>query len=74
MTADEYCALLTDVSRAARLRAAGYRAEIVEFVPWEHTARNRLLRATAGRPRDAAAAAELEELRGACTTAPAFLA
>lgn len=37
--------LVTDALRAAALRVAGYRAEVVEFVGLEHTARNLLIRA-----------------------------
>jgi hypothetical protein len=37
--------LVTDALRAAALSAVGYRAEVVEFVGLEHTARNLLLRA-----------------------------
>ena len=36
---------LTDAVRAAILRTRGYRADVVEFVPSEHTPRNTLLRA-----------------------------
>jgi SAM-dependent methyltransferase len=36
---------LTDALRAARLRAEGYRVEVVEFVDSRHTPRNTLLRA-----------------------------
>ncbi len=72
--ADDYCALLTDAARAARLRAAGYRTEIIEFVPLEHTARNRLIRGVRTKSKDASAAAELESLVAACTTLPSFAA
>jgi SAM-dependent methyltransferase len=37
--------LLTDGLRAALLQAAGYRADVVEFVGTEHTARNLIIRA-----------------------------
>ena len=40
--------LLTDAFRAQILRLLGYRVKIVEFVAPEATARNLLLRATAG--------------------------
>jgi SAM-dependent methyltransferase len=36
---------LTDALRAARLRAEGYRVEVVEFVDSKHTPRNTMLRA-----------------------------
>lgn len=38
--------VLTDAFRAAVLRLLGYRVDVVEFVPSEHTPRNLLLRAT----------------------------
>ncbi len=37
--------LVTDALRAAALRAVGYKAEVVEFVGLEHSARNLLIRA-----------------------------
>lgn len=44
---------LTDALRASRLRAEGYRVDVVEFVPSQHTPRNTLLRAVrTGRPAD----------------------
>ncbi|HEX7740597.1 MAG TPA: SAM-dependent methyltransferase [Marmoricola sp.] len=36
---------LTDGLRAARMRAEGYRVDVIEFVPSKHTPRNTLLRA-----------------------------
>ncbi len=72
--ADDYCALLTDASRAARLRAEGYRTEVIEFVPLEHTARNRLIRGVRSRTKDSGAAAELAALAAACSSVPAFAA
>lgn len=36
---------LTDAARAAALRALGYSASVIEFVPGEHTPRNLLIRA-----------------------------
>ncbi len=48
--------LLTDGLRATLLQTAGYRADVVEFVGTEHTARNLMIRAvrTEGVPTDAA--------------------
>lgn len=42
---ERFADVLTDALRAAVLRLAGYRVEVVEFVPSEHTPRNVLLRA-----------------------------
>ena len=42
--------LISDASRAERLRRAGYRVEVVEFVSDEHTARNLLIRAIKNHP------------------------
>ncbi|MFO0849554.1 MAG: SAM-dependent methyltransferase [Gemmataceae bacterium] len=56
--------LVTDAFRAAALRVAGYRAEVVEFVSPEHTARNLLIRAVRGGPAgDPAAVAEYVGLK-----------
>lgn len=52
--------LLTDGLRAALLRLAGYRTDVVEFVSAEHTARNLLIRAArAARPAPASEVARL---------------
>ena len=60
LTADQ----VTDALRAAALRVRGYRAEVVEFVALEHTARNLMIRAVAGGPvGDSAAVAEYEALK-----------
>jgi len=40
-----YCDLATDAFRAALLELHGYRAEVIEFVAAEHTARNVMIRA-----------------------------
>jgi hypothetical protein len=40
-----FCDLVTDASRAALLELHGYRAEVIEFVAAEHTARNVMIRA-----------------------------
>jgi SAM-dependent methyltransferase len=46
---------LTDALRAARLRAEGYRVDVVEFVDSRHTPRNTLLRAVRTGPATGAA-------------------
>ena len=40
-----YCDLVTDAFRAALLELHGYRADVIEFVAAEHTARNVMIRA-----------------------------
>jgi len=42
---ERFADVLTDALRAAFLRLAGYRVEVVEFVPTQHTPRNVLIRA-----------------------------
>jgi SAM-dependent methyltransferase len=42
---ERFADVLTDALRAALLRLAGYRVEVVEFVPTQHTLRNVLIRA-----------------------------
>ncbi len=44
----DHAAILTDALRMQWLRAQGYRTGVIEFVPWEHTPRNRLVRARRG--------------------------
>jgi len=75
---ERFADVLTDSLRAAALRAAGYRVDVVEFVDSKHTPRNALLRAVRPeRPVPAAdrerAAAELRELSTAWGVAPALL-
>lgn len=56
--------LATDAFRAAILRIMGYRAEIVEFVSHEHTARNLMIRAVrTGRVGEPNAVAEYRAMR-----------
>ena len=43
---ERFADVLTDTLRAALLRLAGYRVDVVEFVDSQHTPRNLLLRAT----------------------------
>lgn len=62
-----YCDLATDALRAALLELHGYRADVIEFVAAEHTARNVMIRAerrTRPDPRAEATAREtVAELR-----------
>ncbi len=74
---ERFADVLTDSLRAAALRAAGYRVDVVEFVDSRHTPRNALLRAVRPeRPVHAAererAAAELRELSAAWGVHPAL--
>lgn len=61
----ETAALVTDTMRQLLLRAAGYQAWALEFVPSEHTRKNLLLRAVRRGERDAEARLEYERLREA---------
>jgi hypothetical protein len=55
--------LVTDAFRALALRVMGYRAEVVEFVGTEHTARNLMIRAVRGpAPGDPAFVREYQEM------------
>jgi len=60
---ERFADTLTDAMRAAVLRTAGYRVDVIDFVDSKHTPRNTLLRAvrtgSAGSPQTAA---ELDEL------------
>ncbi|RBQ07186.1 SAM-dependent methyltransferase [Micromonospora sp. LHW51205] len=62
---ERFADVLTDALRAGLLRLHGYRAEVVEFVDFQHTPRNLLIRArrTAGAPTDGQRA-EYRELVG----------
>lgn len=42
---ERFADVLTDALRASLMRQAGYRTEIIEFVPSDHTPRNTMLRA-----------------------------
>jgi hypothetical protein len=72
IVAADFAATMTDVLRALWLRTRGYRAEIVEFVPLEHSLKNRLIRAKFTRRRDARAHAGLADLLQELTAAPAI--
>ena len=61
----ELGALTTDTMRMLLLRTRGYETWALEFVPTEHSAKNRLLRAVHRGPVDTHARAEYEALRTA---------
>ena len=46
---ERYCALATDGIRASLLSALGYETQILEFIDMEHTPKNLLIRAVAGK-------------------------
>jgi SAM-dependent methyltransferase len=69
---ERFAALVTDTLRAQLLELAGYRAQLVEFVSLEHTAKNVLIRATKGKPAGAAVRRAYEELRDALGLDPAL--
>jgi hypothetical protein len=71
-SAQDYCALLTDVARAAALRVSGYRTDVAEFTGFEHTLKNRLIRATHTGKSDLAAESDLKALLAACSAPPSF--
>ncbi|MDX6439571.1 MAG: hypothetical protein QOF45_2154 [Gaiellaceae bacterium] len=60
---ERFAALVTDTLRAELLELAGYRAQLVEFVALEHTAKNVLIRAVMGKPAGAKVRRSYEELR-----------
>jgi SAM-dependent methyltransferase len=63
--------LFTDAFRALILRILGYRAEVIEFISPEATARNLMIRAVRGLPPgDPAFVTEYRALRSFCGTAP----
>jgi hypothetical protein len=60
---ERYADVLTDALRAALLRRAGYRVDVVEFIESRHTPRNLLLRAArTGTPPTEAQRREYDEL------------
>jgi hypothetical protein len=68
---ERYADVLTDALRAALLRRAGYRVDVVEFIESRHTPRNLLLRATyTGAPPTAEQRREYDELVGAWSITP----
>ena len=69
---ERFAALVTDTLRAQLLELAGYRTQLVEFVPLEHTAKNVLIRAVRGAPAGAEVRRSYEELRDSLGLAPAL--
>ena len=69
---ERLAALVTDALRAHLLELEGYRTQLVEFVPLEHTAKNILIRAVRGAPAEVGARRSYEELRDSLGLAPAL--
>jgi SAM-dependent methyltransferase len=69
---ERLAALVTDTLRAQLLELQGYRTQLVEFVPLEHTAKNVLIRAVKGAPAGAEMQRAYEELRDALGLEPAL--
>ena len=69
---ERFAALVTDTLRAHLLELEGYRTQLVEFVPLEHTAKNVLIRAVRGAPAGPEARRSYEELRDSLGLAPAL--
>jgi SAM-dependent methyltransferase len=69
---ERFAALVTDTLRAQLLELHGYRAQLVELVPLEHTQKNVLIRAVRGAPAGDEAQQAYEELRDALGLEPAL--
>ena len=69
---ERFASLVTDTIRAQLLELHGYRAQLVEFVPLEHTAKNVLIRAVRGKPAGSEARRAYEELRDSLGLDPAL--
>jgi SAM-dependent methyltransferase len=69
---ERFGALVTDALRAQLLELAGYRAQLVEFVALEHTAKNVLIRAVKGKPAGPDVRRAYEELRDSLGLDPAL--
>ena len=69
---ERFAALVTDTLRAQLLELAGYRAQLVELVALEHTAKNVLIRAVKGKPAGADVRRAYEELRDSLGLDPAL--
>jgi SAM-dependent methyltransferase len=67
---ERFASLATDALRAQLLELAGYRAQLVEFVDFEHTPKNVLIRATRGAPAGSEARRAYEEFRDALALEP----
>lgn len=73
VVAVDFSATFTDVIRSLWLRTKGYRTETIEFVPLEHTAKNRLIRAVRDGGRDLQAETELAALASTLSAPPLLL-
>jgi SAM-dependent methyltransferase len=69
---ERFAALVTDTLRAQLLELHGYRAQLVELVPLEHTQKNVLIRAVRGAPAGDEARRAYEELRDSLGLDPAL--
>ena len=69
---ERFAALVTDALRAQLLELAGYRAQLVEFVALEHTAKNVLIRAVKGKSAGDDVRRAYEELRDSLGLDPAL--
>jgi len=69
---ERFAALATDTLRAQLLELHGYRAQLVEFVSLEHTAKNVLIRAVKGPPAGEEARRAYEALRDSLGLDPAL--
>ncbi len=69
---ERLASLVTDTLRAQLLELEGYRTQLVEFVPLEHTAKNILIRAVKGAPAGTEVRRSYEELRDALGLDPAL--
>lgn len=67
---ERFAALVTDALRTQLLELEGYRAQLVEFVPLEHTAKNVLIRAVRGAPAGTDARRAYEALRDSLGLTP----
>ena len=69
---ERFAALVTDTLRAQLLELQGYRTQLVEFVPLEHTAKNVLIRAVRSTPAGADVRRSYEDLRDSLGVAPSL--
>ncbi len=69
---ERFASLVTDTLRAQLLELHGYRAQLVEFVPLEHTAKNVLIRAVKGKPAGDETRRAYEALRDSLGLDPAL--
>ena len=69
---ERFASLVTDTLRAQLLELAGYRTQLVELVPLEHTAKNVLIRAVKGARAGADVRRAYEDLRDSLGLDPAL--